>query len=103
MGLDPAARKAVWEHLEQLRARYGTTIFLSAHFMEEADAECSRVTIMHMGKIAASGTPAALKASLGQPGSTLDDVFVHYAGSTLELEGAYRETLRTRRTARRLG
>jgi ABC-2 type transport system ATP-binding protein len=103
IGLDPLARKAVWEHIEELRRDYGTTILLTTHFMEEADSLCSRVAIMHLGVIAAIGAPAVLKESLGGIGTTLDDVFVHYAGSTLEISGGYRETTRTRRTAQRLG
>jgi ABC-2 type transport system ATP-binding protein len=103
IGLDPLARKAVWEHIEQLRADYGTTIVLTTHLMEEADHLCSRLAIMHMGRIAAIGTPADLKAAIGKDQATLDDVFIHYAGDTLEAGGGYRETTRTRRTARRLG
>jgi ABC-2 type transport system ATP-binding protein len=103
IGLDPIARKAVWEHIERLRADSGTTIFLTTHFMEEADSLCSRVAIMHLGRVVAIGTPADLKASLGIAEATLDDVFVHYAGSSLDNGGSYRETSRTRRTARRLG
>jgi ABC-2 type transport system ATP-binding protein len=104
IGLDPLARQAVWEHIEQLRADYGTTIFLTTHFMDEADSLCSRVAIMHLGKVAAIGSPSDLKASLGGNGVTLNDVFIHYAGDTLEESGGgYRETSRTRRTARRLG
>jgi len=103
IGLDPIARKAVWEHIERLRVEFGTTIFLTTHFMEEADAMCSRVAIMHLGNIVTMGAPLDLKSSLGQANATLDDVFVHYAGSSLESGGSYRETSRTRRTARRLG
>jgi ABC-2 type transport system ATP-binding protein len=105
IGLDPLAREAVWEHIAQLRADYKTTIFLTTHFMDEADSLCSRVAIMHLGRVAAIGTPADLKASLGGNGVTLNDVFIHYAGDTLEGDsgGDYRETSRTRRTARRLG
>ncbi|HKZ83314.1 MAG TPA: ATP-binding cassette domain-containing protein [Anaerolineae bacterium] len=103
VGLDPLARNAVWQRIEQLRADYGTTIVLTTHLMEEADSLCNRVAIMHQGKVAAIGTPAQLKASIGGNGVTLDDVFVHYAGDTLESGGGYRETSRTRRTARRLG
>lgn len=103
LGLDPLARKAVWEHIEQLRASYGTTIFLTTHLMEEADSLCDRVAIMHLGKVTAIGSPAELKAQIGGEATTLDDVFVHYAGSTLDSGGGYRETSRTRRTARRLG
>jgi ABC-2 type transport system ATP-binding protein len=103
VGLDPLARKAVWDHIQQLRAEYDTTIFLTTHLMEEADSLCSRVAIMHLGKVAAIGTPSSLKASLDTPEATLNDVFIHYAGDTLESGGGYRETARTRRAARRLG
>ncbi len=102
-GLDPTARRVVWEHVQRLRDDFGTTIILTTHLMEEADHLCNRIAIMHLGKIAAIGTPAELKASIGGKGTTLDDVFIHYAGDTLESGGSYRETSRTRRTAHRLG
>jgi len=104
VGLDPTARRAVWEHIAQLRDTYATTIFLTTHFMEEADSLCHRVAVMHRGTIATIGTPAELKASIGGNGATLDDVFMHYTNTTLDDSGgSYRETSRTRRTARRLG
>lgn len=103
VGLDPVARRAVWDHIERLREDYGTTIFLTTHMMEEADSLCGRIAIMHRGRVAAIGRPAELKASIGENGTTLDDVFVHYAGDRLDSGGGYRETSRTRRTARRLG
>jgi ABC-2 type transport system ATP-binding protein len=103
IGLDPLARKAVWEHVEHLRDDYGTTIILTTHYMEEADSLCSRVAIMHLGKVVALGAPGDLKASIGGAGRTLDDVFVHYAGGDLESGGSYRETARERRVAGRLG
>jgi ABC-2 type transport system ATP-binding protein len=71
--------------------------------MEEADSLCHRVAIMHLGKVAALGTPADLKASLERDEVTLEDVFAHYAGGTLETGGGYAEASRTRRTVRRLG
>jgi ABC-2 type transport system ATP-binding protein len=103
IGLDPLARKAVWDHVERLRDDYGTTIVLTTHYMEEADSLCSRVAIMHLGKVVVIGTPAELKASIGGADKTLDDVFVHYAGDSLESGGSYRETSNERRTAKRLG
>lgn len=103
VGLDPLARRAVWEHIQQLRKDYGTTIFLTTHYMDEADMLCSRVAIMHLGKVAAIGTPAELKAAIGKEEATLDDVFTYYAGDTLDSGGSYRETSRTRRTSQRLG
>jgi ABC-2 type transport system ATP-binding protein len=103
VGLDPIAREAVWERIGQLRADYGTTIFLTTHYMDEAELLCGRVAIMHMGRIAAMGTPSELAASLDEEGATLDDVFEHYAGGQIETGGSYRDTARTRRTLRRLG
>ncbi|HEX8991109.1 MAG TPA: ATP-binding cassette domain-containing protein, partial [Anaerolineales bacterium] len=103
IGLDPLARASVWGHIQELKSRYETTILLTTHYMEEADSLCSRVAIMHQGVIAAIGTPAELKASLGGPEVTLDDVFAHFAGAELDKGGGYREVTRTRRTARRVG
>ncbi len=102
VGLDPVARQAVWDHIARLRADWGTTILLTTHYMEEADALCGRVTIMHLGRVVAEGSPAELKASIGGNDATLDEVFAHYTGDNLESGGTYRETRRTRRTARRL-
>jgi ABC-2 type transport system ATP-binding protein len=103
VGLDPIGRQTVWERVRQLRADYGTTIVFTTHLMEEADLLCTRLAIMHRGAVVAQGTPAELKASIGQDGATLDDVFVHYAGRQVEAGGGYREVSRARRTAQRLG
>jgi len=112
VGLDPLARKAVWDRIEQLRADYGTTILLTTHMMEEADSLCHRVAIMDHGKVAVIGSPEELKASIrgeteeGENGEpvTLDDVFIYFTGDQLaQGGGSYRETSRTRRTAHRLG
>lgn len=103
VGLDPVARKAVWEHLTQLRQRFAMTMLITTHYMEEADSLCQRVAIMHLGKIMAMDTPTELKASVGGPETTLEDVFMYYTGNTLETGGTYRDTARTRRAARRLG
>lgn len=104
VGLDPVARRAVWTHVEQLRRDYGMTILLTTHLMEEADALCTRIGIMHQGKLVTVGSPADLKASLENPDATLDDVFIHYTGDQLESGGgSYRDIARTRKNARRLG
>ncbi len=102
VGLDPVARRAVWEHVRRLRERDGTTVMLTTHYMEEAAELCERVAIMHLGKLVALGTPAELSAQVG-PGATLDAVFTHFTGTGLEDGGSYRDVARTRRTARRLG
>jgi ABC-2 type transport system ATP-binding protein len=103
VGLDPIARNSVWERLQQLRAEFGTTVFLTTHVMDEADALCQRLAILHRGAVAIQGAPAALKASLHEDGATLDDVFVRYAGTPQESGGTYRDVSRARRTAHRVG
>lgn len=103
VGLDPLARKFIWEHIGKLRAEQGTTILLTTHMMEEADSLCSRVAIMHWGKLVALGSPTELKASIGRENATLEDVFIHFTGDKLESGGSYIDAKRTRRTARRLG
>ncbi len=102
-GLDPVARRTVWELIRRLRENYGTTILLTTHLMEEADRLCDRVAIMNRGIVAAIGAPAKLKARLRKNKATLDDVFIHFTGGQLDSGGNYRDTSRTRRVARRLG
>jgi ABC-2 type transport system ATP-binding protein len=103
VGLDPVARHLVWDHITQLCCEYDTTIFLTTHSMEEADSLCDRVAILHRGTVRAVGSPDELKSSLPLAEATLDDVFVHYAGGPLEMEGGFREASRMRRITRRLG
>jgi ABC-2 type transport system ATP-binding protein len=98
IGLDPVARSGVWERVEAMRRQFGMTVLVTTHYMEEADALCHRLAIMHRGHIRAEGTPAELKASVG-PGATLDTVFRHYAGGDLDENSG--ETLRNVRSARR--
>jgi len=62
-GLDPQNRAHVWEHVKQLNER-GATIFLSTHYLEEADALCSRVAIIDHGNIVALGSPSELKRQI---------------------------------------
>ncbi|MGA2530626.1 MAG: ATP-binding cassette domain-containing protein [Acidimicrobiales bacterium] len=59
-GLDPQNRANLWDHVRDLRSR-GTTIFLTTHYLEEADALCDRLMIMDHGVIVAEGTPRDLK------------------------------------------
>ena len=102
VGLDPIARDAVWKHLVDLRANYGTTLFFTTHYLEEAESHCERIAIMRQGKVDALGTCKELEASLG-PGHTLSEVFVHYAGSALDSGGTFRDVSAERATAQRLG
>jgi ABC-2 type transport system ATP-binding protein len=103
VGLDPVARTQVWQLVQELRVNFGTTIFLTTHFLEEADSLCNRVAIMNQGREIITGSPAELKAAIGKPDATLDDVFIHYAGNQLTSGVSYSETARTRRTTQRLG
>lgn len=65
LGLDPATRGHIWEYLRALVRERGTTVILTTHYMEEADALCDRIAIIDHGKIIALDTPAGLKARLG--------------------------------------
>ncbi|HLQ64530.1 MAG TPA: ATP-binding cassette domain-containing protein [bacterium] len=102
VGLDPVARRVVRDHIREVRGEFGTTVVMTTHDMDEADEMCDTLAIMHHGRVSAIGSPASLKASVG-PEATLDDVFIHFSGSTLDEGGGYRDVVRTRRTARRLG
>jgi len=102
IGLDPTARHSVWDRLLELRDRSGMTILLTTHDMEEADALCGELAILHQGIVAVTGAPAALKAALGAQAS-LDEVFAHYSGGTIQEGGRYIDVRQARNTARRLG
>jgi ABC-2 type transport system ATP-binding protein len=65
VGLDPQTRRSVWEHVLRLRERTGLTIFMTTHYMEEAEY-CDRIAIIDHGDIVAIDTPAALKRMVGQ-------------------------------------
>src|SRR5262249_47032829 len=67
VGLDPTARRLVWERLEALREQAGTTILVTTHQMEEAERQCDRIAIMDRGRIAAEGSPAGARARFGGP------------------------------------
>jgi ABC-2 type transport system ATP-binding protein len=60
-GLDPQARANLWQHIRRLRDELGTTVFMTTHYLEEADALCDRVLIIDHGEIVAEGSPEALK------------------------------------------
>ncbi|MBI3582293.1 MAG: ATP-binding cassette domain-containing protein [Nitrospinae bacterium] len=102
IGLDPVAKRAMWEKLLELKKGYGMTILLTTHDMDEADLLCDRLAIMHKGRITASGTPAGLKASVGE-GATLEDVFARYSKGVMTEGGSYRDVRQARRTLNRLG
>ena len=100
VGLDPTARRVVWDNLLDLRESIHWTMFLTTHYMAEAEELCDRIAFIHRGRIQQVGTPQELKAALG-PDATLDDVFINLTDSEIEAEGDYREVQRTRRSIRR--
>ncbi|MBS2962329.1 ATP-binding cassette domain-containing protein [Actinocrinis puniceicyclus] len=104
IGLDPIARDSVWERIEEVRGATGMTVFVTTHYMDEADQYCDRISLMHRGTIRATGSPQELKASLPKGSGTLEDVFRHYTGDTLEepTSGEFRNVRATRSTAARL-
>ena len=72
-GVDPVARDAFWRALIELSRRDGVTIFISTHFMNEAE-RCDRISLMHAGRVLVSDTPQAIVAARGV--STLEDAFI---------------------------
>jgi ABC-2 type transport system ATP-binding protein len=74
-GVDPVTRRQFWELIYETAAE-GTTVFVTTHYMDEAEY-CDRVSVMVAGRIAALGTPAELKASHGVP--SIDELFVRLA------------------------
>jgi ABC-2 type transport system ATP-binding protein len=64
VGLDPQTRASIWAYLEELRRQEDLTIFLTTHYMDEAE-HCDRIAIMDAGRVVALDTPQALKASIG--------------------------------------
>jgi ABC-2 type transport system ATP-binding protein len=65
VGLDPQTRQSIWSYIHQLRTREDITIFLTTHYMDEAE-NCDRIAIMNHGEIVVLDTPEALKASVGK-------------------------------------
>ncbi len=63
-GLDPQSRANLWSHIRELRDEHGVTVFLTTHYLDEADALSDRVLVIDHGEIVAQGTPAELKAGL---------------------------------------
>jgi len=63
-GLDPGARRELWQYVEELRSREGVTILLTTHILDEAD-RCDRLALLHQGRVVAEGTPAHLRSRIG--------------------------------------
>jgi ABC-2 type transport system ATP-binding protein len=91
-GLDPQSRSNLWDHIRALRSELGTTVFLTTHYLEEADALCDRVLVIDNGKIIAAGSPDELKRQISGDVVTLsvsgDPAVAHHV---LAAEQAVRE------------
>ncbi|WP_328612036.1 ATP-binding cassette domain-containing protein [Amycolatopsis sp. NBC_00345] len=64
-GLDPQSRNNLWDHIRRLRKDHGATVFLSTHYLDEADALCDRVLIIDKGRVVAEDSPEELKQHMG--------------------------------------
>lgn len=93
-GLDPQARRNLWDLIKSIRAK-GTTVIITTHYMDEAEVLCDRIAIIDSGKIIALATPDKLIDDLVATGferpkevkkANLEDVFIHLTGHTLREE-----------------
>lgn len=85
LGLDIQTRYKIWEYIKKIHAEHGITIFLTTHYMEEADRLCDNISIIDYGKIKVTGSPRSLKNALG------NEVVVFSVDSTLKLESLVSE------------
>ncbi|MFE5567154.1 ATP-binding cassette domain-containing protein [Amycolatopsis japonica] len=95
-GLDPQSRANLWDHIRRLRDEQGVTVFLTTHYLDEADALSDRLIVIDDGKIVAEGTPDSLKARVSGD-SVVIGVSPESAEGTAEvagrLEGAHEMTV----------
>ncbi|WP_292377965.1 ABC transporter ATP-binding protein [Methanosarcina sp. UBA289] len=98
LGLDVSGRKKIWEHIRMLKAE-GMTIFMTTHYLEEAEKYCNRVAIIDKGRIAVVGSPENLVSAIGKDAS-LNDVFLENVKTPEEQAGfnstQFRNLLRRR-------
>jgi ABC-2 type transport system ATP-binding protein len=98
VGLDPQTRSSIWRYIRELKAREDITIFLTTHYMDEAEF-CDRIAIMDRGRIIVLDTPEALKASVGrdrvQISTDDDDAAIGAVRERFELEATVAEGLVT--------
>ncbi len=98
VGLDPQTRSSIWGYIRELKAREDITIFLTTHYMDEAEY-CDRIAIMDRGEIIVLDTPEALKASVGRDrvmlGTDDDDAAIAALRDRFGLEATMHEGLVT--------
>ena len=86
LGLDPQSRNQLWTHVKKVNETERVTVFLTTHYMDEADRVAHRIGVIDHGKLVAQGTPSAIKEQTGT--STLEDAFLTLTGSTIRAEEA---------------
>ena len=86
LGLDPQTRNHIWSHIFELNKKEKMTVFLTTHYMEEADKVAGKIAIIDHGKIVAQGTSSQLKEQTETP--TLEEAFLKLTGTTIRKESA---------------
>jgi ABC-2 type transport system ATP-binding protein len=86
LGLDPQSRNQLWNHVRRVNEAERVTVFLTTHYMDEADRVAHRVGVIDHGKLVAQGTPKAIKEQTGT--ESLEDAFLKLTGSTIRDESA---------------
>jgi ABC-2 type transport system ATP-binding protein len=84
LGLDPQSRNQLWTQVKQLNQTESVTVFLTTHYMDEAERVAQKIAIIDHGKIVAQGTPQELKAQTGT--DSLEGAFLALTGSTIRDE-----------------
>lgn len=86
LGLDPQSRNQLWTHVKNLNQTEGVTVFLTTHYMDEADRVAQRIAVIDHGRIVATGSPAELKTQTGK--ESLEDAFLALTGTAIRDESA---------------
>jgi ABC-2 type transport system ATP-binding protein len=86
LGLDPQSRNQLWTHVKNLNQQDGVTVFLTTHYMDEADRVAQRIAIIDHGRIVAIGSPRELKEQTGK--ESLEEAFLALTGTTIRDETA---------------
>lgn len=104
LGLDIQTRREIWKYVNHLREEIRMTIFMTTHYMDEADSLCDRIAIIDRGVIKTLDTPGKLKLEISSEvlNPTLDDVFLHHTGHEMREDSVDKESgIRARMAMRR--
>jgi ABC-2 type transport system ATP-binding protein len=86
LGLDPQSRNQLWTHVKNLNQREGVTVFLTTHYMDEADRAAQRIAVIDHGRIVATGSPSELKVQTSR--ESLEEAFLALTGTAIRDESA---------------